>query len=132
MSVYFTSYKLLTQPAYVEAKCRFLERLQQNKQNTYEAMTCGGHGGCYLNLNRKGLTGPVHTVNHRSKQAQFLPLNPNHKEQRYRRHSSLRHHRVKLRANQLLLFITAAAAAADSAGSEAYVVVAYRKSATTW
>ena len=47
--------------------CNFKEGIEMNRQNTYEAMSCGGNETCFLNINKHGQVRQVNNFSRASK-----------------------------------------------------------------
>ena len=62
---------IFLQKKYRRSRCQFYEKILENKQNTYESLSCNG---CYLNINRKGKVKRLRGVKPNLTQAHFLPL----------------------------------------------------------
>jgi len=101
--------KVVGRKTYSEDMCNFKEGIEMNRQNTYEAMSCGGNETCFLNINKHGQVRQVNNFSRASNEAHFLPRDPNNllKEPniRHRRHA-LRRHKTLLKGDKPLLITT--------------------------
>ncbi|XP_076806920.1 uncharacterized protein LOC143450318 [Clavelina lepadiformis] len=59
-----------TRKKYSVSRCRFREKILENKQNAYESLSCSG---CYLNLNKKGKVRRLKNMDPNNLQTHFLP-----------------------------------------------------------
>ena len=58
------------QKKYNKSRCRFQEKILQNKRNTYQSLSCKR---CFLNLSKKGKMRRLHLAKPQLPQAHFLP-----------------------------------------------------------